>query len=71
MECYDVVTCENILLQHNMQVMCNWKWCNIVEIYSMIVDYAFTIVDYIFTTVDYNFIIVDYNFNLVDSIISL
>ena len=77
MKCYDVVTCENIPLQYNMQVMCNWMWCIIVEMYSMIVDYVLSIVDYVFTIVDYNFIIVDYDFtlwhyilNLVENIIS-
>ena len=77
MKCYYVVTCENIVLQYNMQVMCNWMWCIVVEMYSMIVDYVLSIVDYVFTIVDYNFIIVDYNlilwdyiFNLIENMIS-
>ena len=70
MKCYDVVTRENIVLQYNMQVMCNWMWCIIVEIYSMIVDYVLSIVDYIFTIVAYDITIVDYNFTLWDYILN-
>ena len=44
MKCYDVVTRYYIVLEYNMQVMCNWMWCIIVEIYSMIVDYVLSIV---------------------------
>ena len=77
MKCYDVVTCENIVLQYNMQIMCNWKWCIIVDMYSMIVDSVVSIVDYDLTLVAYNFIIVDCDFilwyyilNLIENIIS-
>ena len=65
------MTCENIVLQYNMQVMCNWMWCIIVEMNSMIVDYVLSIVDYIFTLVAYDFIIVDYDFILWDYILNL
>ena len=71
MKCYDDVTCENILLEYNMQVMCNWMWCIIVDMYSMIVNYVLSIVDYDFTIVAYNFIIVDYDFTLWDYILTL
>ena len=70
-KCYDVVTHENIVLQYNMQVMCNWMWCIKVEMYSMIVDYVVSIVDYVFTIVDYNVIIVDCDFTLWDYILNL
>ena len=70
MKCYYVVTRENIVLQYNMQVMCNWMWCIIVEMYSMIVDYVLSIVDYVFTIVDYDFIIVDYDLTLWDYILN-
>ena len=70
MKCYDVVTRENIVLEYNMQVMCNWMWCIKDEMYSMIVDYVLSIVDYVFTTVEYIFIIVDYDFTLWDYILS-
>ena len=66
MKCYDVVTRENIVLEYNMQEMCNWKWCNIVEMYSMIVGYVFTFVDLRFTIVEYNFTLVKYILILVE-----
>ena len=70
MKCYDVATQYYTVLEYNMQVMCNWMWCIIVEMYSMTVDYvlSISIVDYNFTIIDYNLIIVDYNFTLVDYI---
>ena len=71
MKCYDVVTHENILLEYNMQEMCNWKWCIIVEMYSMIVDYVLSIVDYNFTMIDYDITIVDCDFILWDYIPTL
>ena len=71
MKWYYVVTHENILLQHNMQVMCNWMWCIIIDIYSMIVDYVVSIVDYICTIIDYDFIKVDCDFTLWDYIHNL
>ena len=71
MKCYYVVTCENIPLQYNMQEMHNWMWCILVEMYSIIVCYAFTFIDLRFTKVDYNIIIVDYNFTLWDYILNL
>ena len=71
MKCYYIVTCENIVLEYNMQEICNWMWCIIVEMYSMIVDYVLCIVDYVFTIVAYNFIIVDYNFTLWDYMLIL
>ena len=71
MKCYYVVTRENIPLQYNMQVMCNWMWCIIVEMYSMIVDYVLSIVDYDFTMIDYDITIVDYDFILWDFILDL
>ena len=71
MKCYDVVTCENIVLEHHMQEMCNWMWCIIVEMYSMIVDYVLSIVDYVPTMIDYDFIIVDCDFILWDYILNL
>ena len=71
MKCYYVVTRENIVPQYNMQVMCNWMWCIIVEIYSMIVDYVLSIVDYVFTMIDYNITIVDCDFTLWDYIQNL
>ena len=52
------------MLEYNMQEMCNWKWCIVKEMYSMIVDY-------VLSKVDYSFNIVDYNFTLVDNIITL
>ena len=55
-----IVTCENILLQYLMQEMCNWKWCIIVELYPMIVDYVFTKVEYRFTLVEFIFNLVEY-----------
>ena len=70
-KCYYVVTRGNIVLEYNMQVMCNSMWWVIVEMYSMIVDYVLSIVDYDFTLVDYNIIIVDYNFTLWDYILTL
>ena len=69
-KCYDAVTHENIVLEYNMQVMCNWMWCIIVEMYSMIVDYVFTMIDYDITIVDCDFILWDYILNLVENIIS-
>ena len=66
MKCYYVVTRENIVVEYNMQVMCNWMWCIIIETYSMIVDYVLSKVDYNFTIIDYDFIMVDYNFTLWD-----
>ena len=30
-KCYDVVTRENIVLEYNMQVMCNWMWFIVVK----------------------------------------
>ena len=71
MKCYYVVTCENIVLEYNIQVMYNWMWCITVEMYSMIVDYVLSIVDYDITMVDYNIIIEDYNFTLWDYILNL
>ena len=71
MKCYYVVTRENIVLEYNMQVMCNWMWCIIVEMYSMIVDYVLSIVDYNITMVDYNITIVDYDFTIWDYILTL
>ena len=71
MKCYFVATRENIVLQYNMQVMCNWMWCIIVEMYSMIVDYVLCKVDYSFTIVDCDFIKVDYNFTLWDYMLTL
>ena len=71
MKCYDDVTHENIPLEYNMQVMCNWMWCIIVEMYSMIVDYVLSIVDFNFTLVAYNFILVDDDFTLWDYILTL
>ena len=71
MKCYDVVTRENIVLEYNMQVMCNWMWCIIVEMYSMIVDYVLSKVDYNFTLVAYDVIIVDCDFTLWDYILNL
>ena len=77
MKCYDVVTCENIVLEYIMQVMCNWMWCIIVDMYSMIVDYVLSIVDYNITMVDYDITIVDcdytlwdYTLNLIENMIS-
>ena len=70
MKCYYVVTRENIVLEYNMQVMCNWMWCIIVEMYSMIVDYVLSIVDNVITKVDYVFTIVDYDFILWDYILN-
>ena len=63
-------TCENIVLQYNMQVMCNWMWCITVEMNSMIIEYVLSIVDYVFTMIDYNITIVDYNFTLWDYILN-
>ena len=71
MKCYYVVTRENIVLEYNMQVMCNWMRCIIVEMYSMIVDYVLSIVDYVFTIIDYDITIVVYNFTLWDYILNL
>ena len=71
MKCYDVVTRENIALQYNMQVMCNWMWCIIVDMYSMIVDYVLSIVDYDFNIVAYDITIVDCDFTLWDYILTL
>ena len=71
MKCYDVVTCENIVLQYNMQVMCNWMWCIIVEMYFMIVAYVLSIVDYVFTMIDYDITKVDCDFTLWDYILNL
>ena len=65
------MTCENIVVEYNMQVMCNWMWCIIVEMYSMIVDYVVSMVDYVFTIVDYDIIIVDCDFILWDYILNL
>ena len=70
MKCYYVVTHENIVLEYNMQVMCNWMWFIVVEMYSMIVDYVVSIVDYDITLIDNNFIIVDYNFIIWDYILN-
>ena len=70
MKCYYVVTSENIPLEYNMQEMCNWMWCIIVEIYSIIVGYAFTFINLRFTIVDYNITIEDYNFTLWDYILN-
>ena len=60
-----------------MQEMYNWMWCIIIEIYSMIVGYAFTFIDLRFTMIDYNITIVDcdftlwdYKLNLIENIIS-
>ena len=71
MKCYYVVTHENIVLEYNMQVMCNWMWCIIVEMYSMIVDYVLSIVDYDITMIDYNITIVDYSFTFFEIIYSI
>ena len=71
MKCYYVVTRENIVLEYNMQVMCNWMWFIVVEMYSMIVDYVVSIVDYVFTMIDYDIIIVDCDFILWDYILTL
>ena len=71
MKCYDVVTCENIVVEYNMQVMCNWMWCIIVEMYSMIVDSVVSMVDYDLTLVAYNIIIVECDFTLWDYILTL
>ena len=71
MKCSYVVIRENIVLQYNMQVMCNWMWCIIVEMYSMIVDYVLSIVDYILDIVAYDVIIVDCDFILWDYILNL
>ena len=71
MKCYYDVTCGNIPLQYNMQVMCNWMWWIVVEIYSIIVDYILCIVDYNLIIADYNITIVDYNFTLWDYILNL
>ena len=71
MKCYDVVTHENIVLEYNMQEMCNWMWCNTVEMYSIIVDYVLSIVEYVFTIVAYNLIKVDCDFTLWDYILNL
>ena len=71
MKCYYVVTRENIVLEYNMQIMCNWMWCIIVEMYPMMVDYVLNIVDYDFTKVDCDFILVEYNFTLWDYIFIL
>ena len=70
MECYYVVTHENIVLEYNMQVMCNWKWFIVVEMYSMIVDYVLSIVEYVFNIVDYDITIVDCDFILWDYILN-
>ena len=77
MKCYYVVTRENIVLEYNIQEMCNWMWCIIVKMYSMIVDYVLSIVDYDITMIDYNITIVDCDFilweyilNLIENIIS-
>ena len=45
-----------------MQEMHYWKWCIIVEIYSVIGGYVFTIVDLSFTIIDYDITSVDYIF---------
>ena len=71
MKCYYVVTRENNVLEYNMQVMCNWMWCIIVETYSMIVNYVLSIGDYVFTMIDYDIIIVDCDFILWDYILNL
>ena len=70
MKCYYVVTHENIVVQYNMQEMCNGMWCFIVEMYSMIVDYVLCIVDYDITIVAYDITIVDYDFTLWDYILN-
>ena len=64
-KCCYVVTRELFLLEHNLQEMCSWKWCIIVEMYSMIVGYALIIVDYIFTFVDYDLTLVYYILTLI------
>ena len=64
------MTCESIVLEYNMQEMWNWKWCIIVEIYSMIFDYVLSIVDYDFTIVDHDFTLVDCDLTLWDYIIT-
>ena len=69
-KCYYFVKWYYIVLEYNMQVMCNWMWCIIVEIYSMIVDYVLSIVDYDLTIIDYNFTLVGCIFILVENIIS-
>ena len=66
MKCYYVVTHENIVLEYNMQVMCNWMWFIVVEMYSIIVDYVLSKVDYVFTMIDYDITIVAYNVIIVD-----
>ena len=71
MKCYDVVTRWNIVLQYNMQVMCNWMWSIIAEMYSMIVDYILSIVDYDITMINYNITIVGCDFTLWDYILTL
>ena len=48
-----------------MQEMNNWKRCIVVDIYSMIVGYAFTMVDVCFTTVDFIFTLIKYVLTLV------
>ena len=78
MKCNYVVTCENIVLEYNMQIMCNWMWCFKVDMFSMIIEYVFTtvvlcftLVDYDFTSVEYNLILIEYKLNLIENVISL
>ena len=53
-----------------MQVMCNWMWCIIVDMSSMIVDNVLSIADYDFTLVDCDFTLWDYILNSIENMIS-